>query len=153
MECAGAVEFAQFVILVSISVAPEIFCDSSDCWMMVGLIGEGLLLLIPALPWPMHGFSVLPFMGLVCCFSGRMFGSKFFLMPWTSGSLIPLDFVWDHVVVPNNSLCFLCCNIFHEVLGTYWKKLVLFHEDCYHHDFVLIGNHSIPCLFLLCNIN
>ena len=35
IECIGAMEFAQFVILVSISVTPGIFCDSSHGGMMV----------------------------------------------------------------------------------------------------------------------
>ena len=30
MKCIGAMEFAQFVILVSLFAAPGIFCDSSD---------------------------------------------------------------------------------------------------------------------------
>ena len=29
-ECVGAVEFTQFVFLVSIFVSPGIFCDSSE---------------------------------------------------------------------------------------------------------------------------
>ena len=66
------------LFLVSIFVAPGIFCDSYDGWMMVWLIGEGLLILMPALPWPVHGFSVLPFMGLVCSFLVGCLDPNFF---------------------------------------------------------------------------
>ena len=77
-ECIRSVEFTWLVFLVSIFVSPGIFCDSSDGKMMVYLIGPSLLLLNPALLWPMHGFSTPPFMELACSFSAFMFGSKFF---------------------------------------------------------------------------
>ena len=97
IECIGSLECIQFVFPVSILVYPGIFYDRSDCGLIVWLMASVFILFNPALPWPMCSFTTLPFMGLACYFSGFMLGSKFFLMPWTSGSLIPLDLAWDLV--------------------------------------------------------
>ena len=78
MECIGSVECTQFVFPVSILISPGMCCETSDGELIVSLIGSGLFLLNPALPCPMHSFSTLSFMGLACCFSGFMLGSKFF---------------------------------------------------------------------------
>ena len=81
-----------------------IFCDSSDGWVLTWLEKTfSSFLLYPDLCMVLLQKS-LPFMGLVCCFSGKIFGSKFFLTPWTSGCLIPLDLVWDYACTQNFSV-------------------------------------------------
>ena len=82
--------------LISILVLPGISCNKLDGWLIVWLMGSGFFLFDPALPWPICSLSKFPCLGRVCCFSGLRLGFKFFLTPWTSRSLIPLDLAWDH---------------------------------------------------------
>ena len=63
--------------------------------------------------WQMAFFSILLFpdlyvaslfllfLGKACCFSGLRFGSNFFLIPCTSGSVVPLLLACEHICIRN----------------------------------------------------
>ena len=67
--CIASLECAWLVFPVSILVLPGIFCDSSDGWLIVSLMGSDLFLFNPALPWPMHGLNTT-FYGIGMLFFG-----------------------------------------------------------------------------------
>ena len=61
--------------------------------------GWGFFHLIPPLPLP--NFSLILTTCSACiwafCFSGNTLASNVFFTPWTSGNVIPVAFVCDHV--------------------------------------------------------
>ena len=104
-----------------------ILCDLLLVAVMSATTDWSFLCLIPALHLPNFGLILATCLACILgfCFSGNSLGSNSFLCALcTSGNVIPVAFVCDHVYVPDIDLVALFCNRSHIKHYTYQIILV-----------------------------